>query len=170
MADLIAGVFTILLILCLGLNLFGLPGNWAIIALFAVWKWTHPEIAQAGVGWLFFGFLIVLGLIGEGIEFGASVWGAKKYGGTSKGNIGAVIGAILGSIFLAPFLLGLGALVGAFAGAYAGCFLMEKLQGRTTVEAKKAALGAMWGKVFGVVAKLGIGVGILSLIVPRMWV
>jgi hypothetical protein len=48
--------------------------------------------------------------------------------------------------------------------------LIEKLQGRTTVEAKKAALGAMWGKVFGVVVKLGIGVGILSLIVPRMWV
>ena len=166
MSDLFAGFYTILLILCLGLNLFGLPGDWAIIGLFAIWKWMHPEIAT----WLFFGFLIILGLVGEGIEFGASVWGAKKYGGTSKGNMGAMIGAILGSIVLAPFLLGFGALVGAFAGAYAGCFLIEKLQGRTTVEAKKAALGAMWGKVFGVVVKLGIGVGILSLIVPRMWV
>ena len=165
MADLFAGLYTILLILCLGLNLFGLPGNWAIIGLFAIWKWMHPEIAT----WLFFVFLSVLGLVGEGIEFGASVWGAKKYGGTSKGNMGAMVGAILGSIVLAPFLFGFGALVGAFAGAYIGCFLLEKLQGRTTLEAKKAALGAMWGKVFGVVAKLGIGIGMLSLIVPRMW-
>jgi len=166
MAELFAGLFTILLILCLALNFFGLPGNWAIIGLFAIWKWTHPEL---NAGWLFFALLIALALVGEGIEFGASVWGAKKYGGTSKGNWGAMLGAILGSIFLAPFLLGFGALAGAFLGAYIGCFLLEKLQGRPTPEARKAAFGAMWGKVFGVVAKLGIGIGILSLSVPKVW-
>jgi hypothetical protein len=76
---------------------------------------------------------------------------------------------VAGAIVFAPFLFGLGALLGAFAGAYAGSFVMEKLNGRSLQEAGRAALGAFWGKVFGVVAKIGLGAISLFIIVPRLW-
>jgi len=166
MAAITAGLFILLLICCLALNVFSLPGNWLILAFTGIWKWIHPQMEM---GWWLFGLVTFLMLTGEILEWVSQLWSGRRYGGSRRGNISAIVGAVAGSIIFAPFFFGLGALLGAFAGAYAGSFIVEKLQGRSLAESNRAALGAFWGKIFGVAAKIGLGAFSLFIIVPRIW-
>jgi uncharacterized protein YqgC (DUF456 family) len=161
-----ASIYIFVLLAVLGLNVLGLPANWIILGLAWVWGMIHPGL---NLGWGFYGPLIAFAVLGEIIEFGAQFYGAKKYGGSSKGNIGAFIGAIAGAIFCAPFLLGFGALIGAVGGAYVGCFIFERLHGRPSSEAWHAAKGAMWGRVLGFVVKTGLGGGMLAMAARAAW-
>jgi uncharacterized protein YqgC (DUF456 family) len=152
-----AAIFLVLL-LAFTTHIFGLPANWIIIAILWGWDWMTP-----GVTIPVSTYLVYLGIafFGECIEFGLQAFGARKYGASRSGNWGAIGGAIAGAIFGAPFFLGLGALVGAVLGAYLGCLVIELMNGRPSVEARRAALGAMLGKVMGLSVKIGIGVILL---------
>lgn len=166
MAELLAAVFLFLMAAALLLHVFSLPANWVILALLALFKLIRPE---AELTWAMYLLLVLLAGAGEAVEFAAQTFGAKRFGATGKGNLGGVIGAIAGAVLGAPLLFGLGALPGALLGAWAGCLLFEKLHGRDWAESTRAAWGAMWGKFFGLVAKVGFGVAILSLAVPKIW-
>lgn len=133
-------LFLALLVAVLGLHIMSLPANWVVLGLATLWGWTHPE---DGLDWAFFLTLGGVALTGEVIEFVFQYLGAKKYGATGKGNLGAFVGAIAGAIFGAPFFFGLGALVGALGGAYLGCYAFERMHGRPSPEAWQAAKGAM---------------------------
>jgi len=159
-------LFILVLLAVLGLNVLGLPANWIILGLAWIWDLIHPGFSP---GWGFYGPLIFLAVLGEGLEFGAQFYGAKKYGGSNKGNIGAFIGAIAGAIFCAPFLWGFGALLGAVGGAYVGCYAFERLHGRPSSEAWRAAKGAMWGRVLGFVVKTGLGGAMLAIVARSVW-
>lgn len=166
LAELTAGVVILALFLLWATNFLGLPGNWAVILVMGLWKWTHPDI-QAG--WLFFLLLVAMAGLAELIEFGGQVVGARKYGGSNKGSWGALLGAFVGAILGAPVLLGLGAIFGAVAGAFVGSLVFELWGGRSWSEALIASKGAMWGRIFGLAAKAGLGMVVLSLSVPRVW-
>ena len=159
-------LYILVMLAVLGLNVLGLPANWLLLGLGWVWDLMHPGL---NLGWGFYAPLLALAIAGEAIEFGAQFYGAKKYGGTNKGNIGAFIGAIAGAIFCAPFLLGFGALLGAVGGAYLGCYVFERMHGRPSHEAWHAAKGAMWGRVFGFVVKAGAGGAMLAIIAREVW-
>lgn len=161
-----ASVFIFFLLATLGLNIVGLPANWVILGLAWVGSLVLPDFSP---GWGFYIPLIVMAALGEALEFGAQFYGAKKYGGSNKGNIGAFIGAIAGAIFFAPFLLGFGALLGAVGGAYLGCYVFERMHGRPSSEAWMAARGAMWGRVFGFVVKIGLGGAMVAIIARAVW-
>jgi len=166
MAYIWATLYIILLVLVLGLNVFSLPGNWILLGLAWVWALIHPG---AHFGARFYMMLAGLALAGEVVEFAAQAYGVKKYGGTNKGNFGSFVGAILGAILGAPFLLGFGALIGAVAGAYLGCYAFERMHGRPSGEAWHAAKGAMWGKMLGLVVKIGLGVVMVTFIADAIW-
>lgn len=155
MADILAGLFVVICYGVLLLHVFSLPANWVVLALVALWKVTHPEMALT---WLGFGGIALLAFLGEALEFVIKLKGAKRYGASNKGNWGGVLGAIAGAIFGAGFLFGVGALPGALVGAYGGCLAVEHLQGRNFIEAKRAATGAMFGTFLGLVTKIGVGV------------
>lgn len=89
--------------------------------------------------------------------------GQKKYGLSGRGNIGSFIGAIAGAILGVPFLFGIGALIGGILGAYVGGLVFELLGGKTFSQSRQAALGAMLGKLLGIIAKLSAGIGIIVL-------
>lgn len=161
-----ATIFILFLLAVLGLNIVGLPANWLILGLAWVGSFIMPGYNP---GWGVYGPLIAMAALGEGLEFGAQFYGAKKYGGSNKGNIGAFIGAIAGAILFAPFLLGFGALLGAVGGAYVGCYVFERMHGRPSSEAWRAATGAMWGRVFGFVVKIGLGGAMVALIARAVW-
>uniref|UniRef100_A0A7C4AI06 DUF456 domain-containing protein n=1 Tax=Fundidesulfovibrio putealis TaxID=270496 RepID=A0A7C4AI06_9BACT len=161
-----AVAFILLLLGMLSLNILSLPGNWVMLALAWFWDWTHPGL---NLGWGYYLPLAAMAVAGEVIEFAAQYVGGKKYGSSSKGNIGAFIGAVAGAIFCAPFLLGLGALFGAVGGAYVGCYVFERMHGRPSAEAWHAAKGAMLGRVLGFVVKIGLGGGMLALIARSVW-
>lgn len=166
MAEVLAGLLLLLLLLFWASNFFNIPGNWINIGLIGFWKWLHPSMPA---GWWFFIGLVCIAALAEGLEFGTQVWGAKKYGASSKGGWGALIGALVGAVFGAPFFLGLGAIFGAVAGAFAGSLVVELLSGRSWSRALHASKGAMWGKVFGFAAKAGLGMLMISLAAPKVW-
>lgn len=155
MSFLLASLFLILLFSCLVLHVFGLPGNWLLLGLVGLW-----DFFQAGphFGLAFYAVLVGLAAVGEVVEFGAQILGARRYGATARGNVGGFAGALVGALLGAPFFWGVGALLGAVAGAFFGCYSFERLHGRDSAAALRAAKGALLGKVFGLAAKTACGV------------
>ena len=156
-----------LMFLALFSQVFSVPGNWIILLLLGLWKWLGPASPEL-TGHIFL-ILVLLAAAGEGLEWGAQFWSGKRYGSSGFGNLGGILGAIVGAIFGMPFLLGLGALFGAMGGAFLGCFIVELMRGRPGREARKAALGAFWGKLFGLCIKLGIGASIIWIGLSHAW-
>ena len=164
---LLIGAFLFVLGIVLLLSVFGLPGNWLMLILVAVYHFVLPVPSTLGIWY----WLIVLGIaiLGEVLEFFLQVKQAKKYGSSNTGTVGGVIGAIAGAILLAPFFFGIGAFIGALLGAWTGCFLFELLRGQDTRTAARAALGAMFGRFLGTVCKLACGVIIWAVTMHYIW-
>ncbi|AGW12129.1 DUF456 domain-containing protein [Megalodesulfovibrio gigas] len=160
-------LYLILLVLSLGIIVFGLPGNWLMVALVAVWKLMNSDVA---FGWGFVALIGGIALVGEGVELSLQLLTGRKHGSSKKGNIGGYVGLILGAILGAPILFGLGALPGALLGAYLGCLFMEHSQGRPWPEANRAARGVLLGSFLGIVTKFSLGVVILVLAIPRLFI
>ncbi len=167
LASLLAGAFITLLCFVLVLNVFGLPANWVMLGLVALWKMAHPASESMTV-W-FWVMMVGLALVGEALELGMQIIKAKRYGSSSSGTFAGMIGAIAGAILLAPLFFGLGALIGAVAGAWTGCFVMEMAKGRPLRESLDAAFGAMVGRFLGTVCKCGLGGAMLALAASRIW-
>ena len=167
LASLLAGAFITLLCFVLVLNVFGLPANWVMLGLVALWKMAHPASESMNI-W-FWVMMVGLALVGEALELGMQIIKAKRYGSSSSGTFAGMIGAIAGAILLAPLFFGLGALIGAVAGAWIGCFIMEMIKGRPLRESLDAAFGAMVGRFLGTVCKCGIGGAMLALAASRIW-
>ena len=166
MTFVLAALFLLVLLACLGLHVFGVPGNWAMLGLLALWDYLHPA-PHFGFG--FYALLVCVALAGEAVELFAQIFGARRYGATGKGNLGGFLGALAGALLGAPFLLGVGALFGAVAGAFLGCYVFERAHGRADAEARRAAMGAMYGKVFGMTAKVACGVVMWVAAVRQVW-
>ncbi len=158
-------LFILLLCLVWASNFLSLPGNWINILLLALWKWGHPDM---DAGFLFFGGLLLLAAVGELLEFFGQSWSARRYGGSSPGGWGALVGAFLGAVLGVPFFLGFGAILGSIAGAFLGSLLLELASQKGMAQALRASKGAMWGRIFGIAAKAGLGMLILALSLPRV--
>lgn len=157
----LAGSFLTLLGFVLLLNIFGLPANWIILGLDAVWKYAHPGNQE--LGWIFWSIMILLALTGEGMELALQIVKARRYGSTSSGAWGGMIGSIIGAIALAPLFWGIGAFIGALAGAWLGCFLMEIMKGKSSSDACHAAYGTTLGRFLGTISKIGIGAMMIAI-------
>lgn len=166
MAFVLAGLFVAVLCLLLLTHLIGLPANWLILAALGLWWWAHPEVS---VGWSFIGLLFALCVLGEILEFAFQLWGGARFGGSRRGAWGAVIGAVVGGLLGAPLFFGLGAVPGSLLGAFGGSLLAELGQGHDLAIAYRAAWGAMWNKVFGMVAKIGLGTAMIFLSFSHVW-
>lgn len=159
-------LFLCLLLGVLGLHILSLPANWVLLGGIFLWGWSHPEL---DLGMSFYLPLVLIAILGEAIEFASQYIGGKKYGATGKGNLGAFVGAIIGAITCAPFLFGLGALFGAVGGAYFGCYIFERIHGRPSGEAWRAAKGAMLGRVLGLIVKIGLGGVMFAMAARAVW-
>ncbi len=163
----LAGAFIALLGFVLLLNVFGLPANWFILGLVALWKMLCPVDGNLGI--FFWAVMIGLAALGEILETGLQIIKARKYGSSSSGTFAGMIGAVVGAIMLAPLFWGLGAFLGALAGAWIGCFCVELLKGRPSHEALSAAWGATIGRFLGTVCKLGAGAAMIAFTCSAIW-
>lgn len=166
-------MITILSALCIALmaaslllHLFGLPANWLVLLLAALWTFLAPGTAMTWQILALMGLLAVLGEVAETMM--ALVWG-KKYGGSGGSAIAGMIGALIGAILGAPLLFGIGALFGALAGAFLGSLALELYTGRPNAEAMRAAWGTMLGRFGGTVIKAALGFTMLAISAPRIW-
>ncbi len=147
------------------LHLFGLPANWLVLGIAALWSYFVPDNALALRTLL---VMAVLALSGELVEtLMAYIWG-KKYGGSNLSTIVGMLGALIGAILGAPILFGLGALPGALAGAFLGSLAVELLRGNAHRNALRAAWGTMLGRLGGTLVKSAIGCTMIVIAAPRI--
>lgn len=135
-------------ILCFVIGFLGsivpvLPGTiitWAAIPL-------HIWLADESVSWGFFWGMTGLTVFGEVFDIFASYWGAKKFGATWRGGVGALIGGIIGMFFFP---------IGLIVGPIAGAVILELQGGREFKEAGRAGLGTIVGGIVAFFIKFGI--------------
>jgi uncharacterized protein YqgC (DUF456 family) len=108
--------------------------------------------AENGLGWFAIAMLVVLTALSYLLDFFAGLIGARRFGATKWGVIGAIIGGIAG-IFTGFVTLLFLPIVGAIIG--------EMIGGKRLVDAGKAGWGTLLGNVAGMIGKLGIGLAMI---------
>lgn len=96
----------------------------------------------------------VLALLTIVFDFFSSWLGAKKYGATWRGGIGAFVGAIAGPILCSPLGGVAGSLLGLLVGPIVGAILGELLGRNTLRGSARAGWGTFVGAVAAMVVKL----------------
>ena len=146
------------------LNATGLPGNWVMMGIAAVYCWLMPADSPYAFGWLVVLAIAVLAGIGELFEFLTSALTTKKAGGSRKGMWCSVLGSLLGSlvgVFVGIPVPLIGSLVAALlfssAGALFGAYLGEIWHGRENRDAWRVGVAGFFGNLIGAIAKLFIG-------------
>lgn len=154
-----------------GLNLFGLAGNWmmfsASIGYFLLVEGSH----RLAISLKLVVVLGVLALMGEVLETMASMLGAGKSGSSRRGMILSVLGALIGSVFgfsvgnlVVPIVGGVfGIVLLSGVGALLGALLGETWKGRSWQESLSIGKGAMVGRILGSLAKSFVAAVMLTL-------
>jgi uncharacterized protein YqgC (DUF456 family) len=128
------------------------PGSllvWLAIILYRLW------LGDAGIPWWFVFVSGGLTLFIYLFDILCGAWGARKFGATWRGAVGALLGGVIG-LFIPPPLVWL--LLGPIIGAVVG----ELLGGRQFGQAGKAGFGTVVGAFVGLVCKLAVTVFIIG--------
>lgn len=117
----------------------------------------------AGIAWWGFAILLLMMAIAQAFEIISGSLGAKWFGGSKWGAIGALVGGVAG-LFFFPFGLLVGPLVGAFG------FEMAFAK-KDTRDSAVSGVGSVVGTVAGMVFKIVIGVMMIGwFFVDVFWV
>jgi uncharacterized protein YqgC (DUF456 family) len=158
-------------------NLFGLPGNWLIVAATAGYVWYLPGDSPLGISWWVVGILFALAVGGEIIELIAGAMGAKRQGGSVRGAILALVGSLVGGVIglfvgIPIPIIGsiIAALVFAGLGALAGAMVGELWKGRNLSGSWEIGKAAFWGRIFGTLAKTLVGAVMIAVTAVAIFV
>jgi uncharacterized protein YqgC (DUF456 family) len=129
------------------------PGSlivWLGIIVHKLW------MGDASVSWKIVFITGALTLIGLLADLVMGVWGARRFGASWKGALGAFIGAFVG-FFIPPPLFWL--IVGPIIGAIAG----ELIAGRSFRDGGKAGVGTVIGSIVAFAVKFGLSICVAAL-------
>jgi uncharacterized protein len=169
----------VVLLVCLALTVFGLPGNWLIVAVTAAYASLTPAQSSVAIGWRPIAVLFVLAIAGEIFELLAATVGTAKAGGSRRGAalalagsfIGAVVGLFVGIPIPLP-LIGpiLAALLFAGIGALVGAMIGELWAGKNWNASWRVGRAAFGGRLAGTLGKMLLGgVMLVVVIVALVW-
>ena len=176
---LIASLFVLLGAGCMVLVLFQLPGGWILLTTalgieFLVDRFYLPVASQPTFGSLVLWGSLILLLLGEVLEFGTGLLGAKHGGATRRGMIGSLLGGMAGAIFFTPIIPVpvVGTLIGALLGTFIGAVIGEATGSdpSSLSGSIQPALGATIGRVVGSMSKLCVAFAVwIVLSVAAFW-
>jgi uncharacterized protein YqgC (DUF456 family) len=129
----------------------GLPGAILVLAGLTLAAWID---GFARVGWVTLVWLAVLTAAAYALDFAATAIGARRFGTSWWGVLGAVAGT-LGGLFFAP--------VGLIVGPFLGAFLAELIAWRDVRQAGRAGLGAWLGLLLGTAGRLALVLAMVGL-------
>jgi hypothetical protein len=141
-----------------GLVLPAVPGAPLIFTGLIVAAWAD-DFAYIGT-WTIV-VLAVLTLLIIGVDFWATMFGAKKFGASRRAIAGALVGSIVGLFLGIP-----GVLFGPFIGAVIG----EISSRRSLAQAARAGFGASLGLILGAAVKLALAFSMIGLFVAVRFV
>ncbi len=160
--DIVDILFILILIFGLISNFLSIPGNF-VVALNTFWYGVATNFEK-----ITFSFFITLIMIAAAVEFAEYLiiaLGAKRYGASRWGVVGAILGGIVGGLSGFTFSPIFGAIIGGFIGVIFGTMLLELIiKGRNVRAAFHAMLGALIGKVGGLTVKV-IGTLTMAIVV-----
>jgi len=157
-------VLDILFILILGFGLVGnflsIPGNF-VVALNSIWYGIATNFETITLSFVI--TLLIIAAIIEFLEYVIIAIGARRYGASRWGVIGAILGGIIGSLSGFTFSPIFGAVIGGLIGVILGTILLELIIKKRNIKAAwHATLGALIGKVGGLTIKV---IGTLTMVV-----
>jgi uncharacterized protein YqgC (DUF456 family) len=133
-----------------GTLLPALPGVPFVFGGLLVAAWIS-DFQRIGVPTLV--LLAVLTAIALGVDFAASLLGAKRVGASRLALLGAAIGGIVGLFF---------GVIGIFVFPFAGAVIGELIARREMGQAAKVGLATWLGLLFGALAKLALALTMIG--------
>jgi uncharacterized protein YqgC (DUF456 family) len=134
-----------------------MPGPLFILAGVLLWA---VATGFESLGWGRLALLAVLAALTFVLDFVASALGARRYGASRWGVVGAVLGALVG-LFLGPLGLIFGGVVGAVVG--------ELARGADLAGSVRSGLGALVGMLAGIVADLAVSLAMIGIFLYWVW-
>src|SRR3954447_20272866 len=134
-----------------------LPGTTIILAAAII----HRLIigGDRSIGWKTIIVLVLLTLVSYVFDFLGSYFGAKFFGATKWGALGAIVGALVGLFF---------GLIGLFLGPVIGAVIGEVIAGKRVIDAGRAGWGSLLGNVGATLAKLIIALAMIAIFLVRV--
>jgi uncharacterized protein YqgC (DUF456 family) len=127
-----------------GLMLPAIPGAPLLFAGLLLAAWAE-DFTYIGIKTL--AVLGALALLTYGVDFWATMYGAKRFGASKRAIIGALVGVVIGMFLGFP-----GVIFGPFIGAVIG----ELSARRGLPDAARAGIGATIGLVLGAALKIAL--------------
>ena len=125
-------------------TLFGLPGNWLIVLLSALFAWLVHGAAGEGLTWWSVGGLVLLAVLGEVLEFAIAAAGAAQQGASRRAMVLSMLagmaGALLGSAGGNLLIPVVGTIPGAILGGAAGPLSARSRESRGRARPRNGAL------------------------------
>ena len=129
-----------------------LPGTTIILAAAILHRIMLGS--DKSIGWYTIIVLVLLTLASYALDILAGYFGAKYFGATKWGTFGAVLGALIGLFF---------GLIGLFIGPVIGAIAGEVIAGKRMIDAGRAGWGSLLGNIGSMLAKLIIGLAMISI-------
>lgn len=126
-----------------------IPGCVILWASIFVYKLVLPQ----SISWAFVFLSGGLTLLAQLLDYLCTYYGAKKFGGSMRGGVGALIGALLGPFVFAPLVPPIGSLMGLILGPVLGAFLGEISGGKNWKQSSKAGMGTVLGGMVSFILK-----------------
>lgn len=143
----------------------GIPGISLIFGAIVIWALVKG-FAGMTVPLIVAGVVLLLGM---GIDFLATYWGAQKFGASKWGQIGAIVGMLAGFFGLLPALPVGGPLIGLLLGPLVGAAIGELIYRRDFILAMKAALGILVGTVVGNGVQFVLAIATVAVFLYTTW-
>jgi uncharacterized protein YqgC (DUF456 family) len=129
-----------------------LPGTTIILAAAII----HRVVlgAEKSIGWKTIVVLVLLTLVSYVFDFLGSYFGAKYFGATKWGALGAIVGMVVGLFF---------GIVGLFVGPVIGAVAGEFIAGKRMIDAGRAGWGSLLGNLGATAVKLIIALAMIAI-------
>lgn len=127
------------------------PGNLIVLGgviLHRLW------VPHCSVSWTIIGFMTALSVLAILGDYVLTWWGAKRYGASWRGSLGAILGAIF-AIFIPPQILSI------LIAPWIGAVLFELIGGRSFPDSKRAGLGSFLGSMLATAFKIAVSTAII---------
>lgn len=129
-----------------------LPGTTIILAAAIMHRLMLG--ADKSIGWKTIVILVLLALLSYVFDFLGSYFGAKYFGATKWGALGAIIGALVGLFF---------GIIGLFVGPVIGAVAGEFIAGKRMIDAGRAGWGTLLGNIGAILGKLIIALAMITI-------
>jgi uncharacterized protein YqgC (DUF456 family) len=129
-----------------------LPGTVIILAAAVIHRLV---IGPSGsISWVIIAVLVALTVLSYAFDFLGSYFGAKYFGATKWGAVGAIVGGLIGLFF---------GIVGLFVGPVIGAMAGEFVAGKRMIDAGRAGWGSLLGNLGAMAGKLAIALVMITI-------